>query len=63
MIGGILDLALLLALAVYNVVALKRYYGGGAVLTTVKWAFLTVSYAIMLIPGFLLTVFVTLSGL
>jgi len=63
MIGGILDLALLVALAVYNVVALMRYYSDGVVLTTVKWAFLTTSYAIMLIPGFLLTVFLTLSGL
>ena len=63
MTGGILDQVLLLALAVYNVVALVRYYGDGAIVTTVKWAFLTTSYALMLIPGFLLTVFVTLSGL
>ena len=63
MIGSVLDLVLLLVLAVYNVVALVRYYGNGAALTTVKWAFLTTSYAVMLIPGFLLTVFVTLSGL
>ena len=63
MIGGILDQALLLALAVYNILALLRYYGDGAVLTTMKWGFLTVSYAAMLVPGFLLTVFVTLSAL
>lgn len=63
MIGGILDQILLLALAVYNVVALQRYYGDGPFLTFVKWGFLTAIYAIMLIPGFLLTVFVTLSGL
>ena len=63
MIGGILDQVLLLALAVYNVMALLRYYGDGPLLTFVKWGFLTAVYAIMLIPGFLLTVFVTLSGL
>ena len=63
LVGGILNIALLFALAVYNVVALIRYYGDGAILTTAKWVFLTVSYAVMLIPGFLLTVFVTLSGL
>lgn len=63
MIGGILDQILLLALAVYNVMALLRYYGDGPFLTFVKWGFLTTIYAIMLIPGFLFTVFVTLSGL
>lgn len=63
MIAGILDLILLFLLAVYNVAALMRYYGDAAVVTTAKWAFLTMSYAVMLIPGFLLTVFVTLSGL
>lgn len=63
MIGGILDQILLLALAVYSVLALLRYYGDGPFLTTVKWTFLTVSYAVVLIPGFLLTVFVTLSAL
>ena len=63
MIGGILDRILLLALAAYHFAALLRYYGNGAALTTVKWSFLTLIYAIMLIPGFLLTVFVTLSGL
>lgn len=63
MIGGILDQILLLALALYNVLALQRYYGDGPFLTFVKWGFLTAIYAIMLIPGFLLTVFVTLSGL
>ncbi len=63
MIGGIPDQVLLLALAVYNILALHRYYGDGPFLTFVKWGFLTTTYAIMLIPGFLLTVFVTLSGL
>ena len=63
MIGGIVDQILLLALAGYNVAALLRYYGDGPVLTLVKWGLLTAIYAIMLIPGFLLTVFVTLSGL
>ena len=63
MIGGILDQVLLLVLAGYNVMALLRYYGDGPVLTLVKWGCLIASYAIMLIPGFLLTVFVTLSGL
>ncbi|MCY3818032.1 MAG: DUF3667 domain-containing protein [Gammaproteobacteria bacterium] len=63
MIGGILDLILLLALAVYNVLALFRYYGDGVFLTIVKWGFLTAGYAILLIPGILLTVFVTLSAL
>ena len=62
-VSAILDPILLLALAVYNVLALSRYYGDGAFLTTVKWAFLTVGYAILLIPGILLTVFVTLSAL
>lgn len=62
-IGGILGQILLLALALYNIFALLRYYGDGAVLTTVKWAFLTMGYAVILIPGFLLTVFVTLSAL
>ena len=63
MIGGIPDIVLLLALAVYNILALLRYYGDGPVLTTVKWSFLTTCYAVMLIPGFLLTVFITLSAL
>lgn len=63
MIRGILDQILLLALALYNILALQRYYGDGPFLTLVKWGFLTAIYAIMLIPGFLLTVFVTLSGL
>ena len=63
MVGGIPEGLLLLGLAAYNIVALLRYYGDGAFLTTVKWVFLTASYAIMLIPGFLLTVFVTLSAL
>ena len=63
MTGGILHLILLLALAVYNVLALSRYYGDGAFLTTFKWVFLTAAYAILLVPGILLTVFVTLSAL
>ena len=63
MIGAIPDQLLLLALAAYNILALLRYYGDGPLLTTVKWVFLTISYAVILIPGFLLTVFVTLSAL
>ena len=63
MIGDILAQILFLALAAYHFTALLRYYGDGPVLTTAKWGFLTVSYAVMLIPGFLLTVFVTLSAL
>ena len=62
-IGGILEAILILALAAYHFAALLRYYGDGLVLTAVKWSFLTLIYGIMLIPGFLLAVFVTLSAL
>ena len=62
-IGGILDAILVLALAAYHFAALLRYYGDGLILTTVKWGLLTLIYGIMLIPGFLLAVFVTLSAL
>ena len=62
-IGGIPDAILLLALAAYHFAALLRYYGDGLALTAVKWSFLTLIYGIMLIPGFLLAVFVTLSAL
>ena len=63
MVGDLLALILFLVLAAYHFTALLRYYGDGPVLTTVKWVCLTTTYAIMLIPGFLLVVFVTLSSL
>ena len=62
-VSDLLTLALLVALAAYNILALKRYYGDGAFRTTVKWGVLTVSYGVMLVPGVLLTAFVTLTAL
>ena len=62
-VGGILGLVLAPAPVAYHFAALLRYYGDGPILTTVKWGLLTLIYAIMLIPGFLLGVFVTLSAL
>ena len=57
--GGILTLALL----VYYFLALRRYYGDGTLLTAVKWFLSLLAYVILLVPGILLAMFVTLSTL
>ena len=62
-IGDIAHLALVFALAAYYFAALLRYYGDGPALTTVKWGLLMVTYTIILIPGLLVAMFVTLYGL
>lgn len=54
--GGILTLAML----VYYFLALKRYYGDGIVLTALKWFASLLAYGILLVPGLLLAMFVTL---
>ena len=55
-----LQMALFLWVFVYHYLALRRYYGNGRFRTAVKWGLLTFSYAILLIPGFMLSVVVTL---
>lgn len=57
--GGILTLAML----VYYYLALKRYYGDGALLTGLKWFASLLAYGILLVPGLLLAMFVTLYSL
>ena len=52
---------LTLSLFLYYFAALKRYYGEGFLLTGVKWMLLLGTYSLLLIPGFLFTVFVTLN--
>ena len=54
--GGFLTLALL----VYYFLALKRYYGDGPWRTGIKWLLSLLAYALLLVPGFLLVMFVTL---
>ena len=54
--GGFLTLAML----VYYYLALKRYYGDGAVLTALKWFASLLAYGLLLVPGLLLVMFVTL---
>ena len=46
---------LLIWILVYHYLALRRYYGDGRILALLKWSLLTVSYAILLIPGILLS--------
>lgn len=46
--------------AAYSYLALRRYYRGGRFLTTVKWLVLGGCYAVLLIPGLLLSVVATL---
>ncbi len=60
---GALSGALSLALLAYYYLALKRYYGDGVVLTAIKWCFSLVAYTILLVPGFVLAMFVTLYSL
>ena len=50
-------------LLVYYFLALKRYYGDGLVRTTLKWFLSLLAYALLLVPGFLLVMFVTLYSL
>lgn len=55
--------AIALWLAAYHYLALRRYYGGGWVVTGAKWLGLQAMYALMLAPGLLLVMFVTLYSL
>ena len=43
----------------YHYLALRRYYGNGRVKTAIKWAMLSFAYAILLIPGFMLSLTLT----
>ena len=54
--GGFLTLVML----VYYYLALKRYYGDGVVLTALKWFASLLAYGLLLVPGLLLVMFVTL---
>ena len=54
------DWALLLWVAAYSFLALRRYYRDGRFLTTIKWLVLGGCYAVLLIPGLLLPVVATL---
>ena len=47
------SLALFIAFAVYQFLALRNYYGGGALATTVKYCFLGASYSVLLFAAFL----------
>ena len=47
------SLALFIAFAVYQFLALRNYYGGGALATTVKYCFLGASYSALLFAAFL----------
>ena len=55
-VGSLLTLGLL----GYYYIALRRYYGDGFFLTAVKWSLSMVAYAVLLVPGFVLALFVTL---
>ena len=57
--GGILTLAML----VYYFLALKRFYGEGVLLTALKWFASLLAYGLLLVPGLLLAMFVTLYSL
>ena len=52
---GWIELLLALWVPAYHYLALRRYYGNGRVKTAIKWAMLSGAYAILLIPGFLLS--------
>ena len=52
-----------LVLLVYYFLALKRYYGDGIVRTGLKWLLSLLAYGILLVPGLLLAMFVTLYSL
>ena len=54
------DGALLLWVAAYSFLALRRYYRNGRFRTTIKWLVLGGCYAVLLIPGLLLSVVATL---
>lgn len=47
------SLALFIAFAVYQFLALRNYYGGGALATTVKYCLLAASYSVLLVAAFL----------
>ena len=50
---------LLLWVPAYHYLALRRYYRNGRFKTACKWAMLSFAYGILLIPGFLLSLLVT----
>lgn len=53
------SLLLWLWVPAYHYLALRRYYRNGRFKTACKWAMLSFAYGILLIPGFLLSVLVT----
>ena len=55
--------AIVVWLGAYHYVALRRYYGDGRIVTGAKWLALVALYSIMLAPGLLLVMFVTLYSL
>ena len=58
-VGGLLTAALF----AYYYLALRRYYGDGRLRTAVKWLGLMATYTVMLAPGLLLAMFITLYSL
>lgn len=56
----VLKLLLFLWVAAYYYLALRRYYRNGRFLTAIKWLVLGCCYCVLLIPGLLLSVAVTL---
>ena len=56
---GWVSLLLLLWVPAYHYLALRRYYRNGRFKTACKWAMLSFAYGILLIPGFLLSLLVT----
>ena len=50
---------LMLWVAVYHYLALRRYYGNGRVKTAFKWGMLSCAYGILLMPGFLFSLTLT----
>ena len=54
-----INVLLMLWVFAYHYLALRRYYGNGRVKTAIKWAMLSFAYAILLIPGFLLSLTLT----
>ena len=53
---GWLKTLLVIWVLVYHYLALRRFYRNGRVKTLFKWAFLTVSYMVLLLPGLLLSI-------
>lgn len=62
-LGEAVDGLLTAALFAYYYLALRRYYGDGRLRTAIKWLGLMATYTVMLAPGLLLAMFITLYSL